>query len=93
MTDVVIAGIGQTPVGEHWDTSIRELSLQAIEAAIIDSGGIRPQAIFVSNMLAPTLSDQAHLGSLVADFAGLKGIEAVTVEGAGASGGLALRQA
>lgn len=92
MTDVVIAGIGQTPVGEHWDTSIRELSLQAIEAAIIDSGGIRPQALFVSNMLAPTLSDQAHLGSLVADFAGLKGIEAVTVEGAGASGGLALRQ-
>jgi acetyl-CoA C-acetyltransferase len=30
---------------------------------------------------------------LIADFAGLAGIEAVTVEGAGASGGLALRQA
>jgi acetyl-CoA acetyltransferase len=24
MTDVVIAGVGQTPVGEHWDTSLRE---------------------------------------------------------------------
>ena len=93
MTDVVIAGIGQTPVGEHWDTSLRELSLQAIEAAILDAGGIQPQAVFVSNMLAPTLSGQAHLGTLVADFAGLTGIEAVTVEGAGASGGLALRQA
>jgi acetyl-CoA C-acetyltransferase len=44
-------------------------------------------------MLAPTISGQAHLGTLVADFAGLTGIEAVTVEGAGASGGLALRQA
>ena len=93
MNDVVIAGVGQTPVGEHWDTSIRELALQAIEASIVDAGGIQPQALFVSNMLAPTISGQAHLGTLVADFAGLTGIEAVTVEGAGASGGLALRQA
>jgi acetyl-CoA C-acetyltransferase len=93
MTDVVIAGVGQTPVGEHWDTSLRELSLNAIEGAIQDAGGIQPQALFVSNMLAPTISGQAHLGALIADFAGLTGIEAVTVEGAGASGGLALRQA
>ncbi|MGW8226139.1 MAG: thiolase C-terminal domain-containing protein [Anaerolineales bacterium] len=93
MTDVVIAGIGQTPVGEHWDTSLRELSLNAIEAAIQDSGGVQPQALFVSNLLAPTISGQAHLGALIADFAGLTAIEAVTVEGAGASGGLALRQA
>jgi len=93
MTDVVIAGVGQTPVGEHWDTSLRELSLKAIEGAIQDAGGIQPQALFVSNMLAPTVSGQAHLGALIADFAGLTGIEAVTVEGAGASGGLALRQA
>lgn len=93
MTDVVIAGVGQTPVGEHWDTSLRELALHAIEAAIQDAGGIQPQALFVSNMLSPTLSGQAHLGALIADFAGLTGIEALTVEGAGASGGLALRQA
>lgn len=93
MTDVVIAGIGQTPVGEHWDTSLRELSLHAIEAAIQDSGGIQPQALFVSNLLAPTVSGQAQLGTLIADFAGLTAIEAATVEGAGASGGLALRQA
>jgi acetyl-CoA C-acetyltransferase len=43
-------------------------------------------------MLAPNLSNQAHLGVLLADFTGLKGIEAVTVEAAGASGGAALRQ-
>ena len=93
MTDVVITGVGSTPVGEHWDTSLRELALHAIEAAIQDSGGIQPQALFVSNLLAPTVSDQAHLGALIADFAGLTAIEAVTIEGAGASGGLALRQA
>lgn len=93
MTDVVIAGVGQTPVGEHWDTSLRELALSAIEAAIQDAGGIQPQALFASNTLSPMVSGQAHLGTLIADFAGLTGIEAVAVEGAGASGGLALRQA
>ncbi len=93
MTDVVIAGVGQTPVGEHWDTSLRELALHAIEAAIQDAGGIQPQALFVGNMLSPTVSGQAHLGALIADFSGLTGNEALTVEGAGASGGLALRQA
>ena len=44
-------------------------------------------------MLAGQLSNQNHLGALVADFAGLRGIEAMTVEAADASGGAALRQA
>jgi len=92
MTDIILAGIGQTPVSEHWDISLRELGFKAIEAAIADSGGLRPQALFVGNMLAPNLSQQAHLGALMADFAGLTGVEAVTVEAAGASGGAALRQ-
>ena len=92
MTDVVIAGIGQTEVSEHWDISLRDLAFAAIEDAIQDSGGLRPQALFAGNMLAPNLSNQAHLGALLADFAGLTGIEAVTVEAAGASGGAALRQ-
>jgi acetyl-CoA C-acetyltransferase len=92
MTEVVIAGIGQTAVGEHWEISLRELALYATEAAIQDAGGLRPQALFVGNMLSPILSKQAHLGALLADFTGLTGIEAVAVEAAGASGGAALRQ-
>jgi acetyl-CoA C-acetyltransferase len=92
MTDIVIAGIGQTEIGEHWDISLRELAFDAIQAAVKDAGGLRPQALFVGNMLAPNLSNQAHLGALLADYAGLTGIEAVTVEAAGASGGAALRQ-
>ena len=89
--EVVIAGIGQVSVGEHWDISLRELAYKAIEAAQIDSGGLRPQALFVGNMLSPILSGQAHLGALIADFAGLGGIEAYLVEAAGASGGATLR--
>lgn len=91
MTQVVIAGVGQTRVGEHWDIPLRELAYQAIEAALSDSGGIRPQALFAGNMLASQLSHQAHLGALLADFAGLDGIEAVSIEAAGAAGGAALR--
>ncbi len=92
MTDIVIAGIGQTEVGEHWDIGLRELAFMAIQAAVKDSGGLRPQALLAGNMLAPNLSNQAHLGALLTDYAGLVGIEAVTVEAAGASGGAALRQ-
>ena len=92
MTDIVIAGIGQTQVGEHWDIGLRDLAYAAIHDAVQDAGGLKPQSLFVGNMLAPNLSNQAHLGVLIADFAGLLGIEAVTIEAAGASGGAALRQ-
>lgn len=91
MTDVVIAGIGLTPVGEHWETSLRELSLESIEAVQKDSAGLKPRALYVGNMLASRLSKQSHLGTLVADFVGMAGVEALTVEAAGASGGAALR--
>ena len=90
--EVVIAGIGQTEVGEHWDIGLRELAYAAMKDALKDSGGLKPQALFVGNMLAPNLSNQAHLGVLLADYAGLLGIEAITLEAAGASGGAALRQ-
>jgi acetyl-CoA C-acetyltransferase len=92
MTEVVIAGIGQTEVGEHWEIGLRDLAFAAMQQAIKDAGGLKPQSLFVGNMLAPNLSNQAHLGVLLADYAGLLGIEAVTVEAAGASGGAALRQ-
>ncbi|MFO3795825.1 MAG: thiolase C-terminal domain-containing protein, partial [Anaerolineales bacterium] len=91
MSEVIIAGVGQTEVGEHWEIALRDLAFVAIQEAIRDAGGLKPQALFVGNMLAPNLSRQAHLGALIADFAGLSGIEAVTIEAAGASGGAALR--
>jgi acetyl-CoA C-acetyltransferase len=93
MHEVVIVGIGQTDVGEKWDLSLREMAFYALEAARNDAGGLRPQALYLANMLAPALSRQTHLATLVADFAGLQGIEACSVEAAGASGGAALRMA
>jgi acetyl-CoA C-acetyltransferase len=91
MSEVVIAGIGQTDVGEHYSISLRDLALMALETAIQDAGGLRPDILFVANMIAPAASHQAHLGALIADYGGLAGIEASTIEAGGASGGAALR--
>jgi acetyl-CoA C-acetyltransferase len=91
MSEVVIAGIGQTDVGEHYTISLRDLALMALEPAITDAGGLRPDILFVGNMVAPAASHQAHLGALITDYADLDGIEASTIEAGGASGGAALR--
>jgi len=91
MREVVIAGIGQTPVGELWDISLRSLAYKAIKAARQDAGNLLPQAMFIGNFLASVTSHQANLGALLADNSGLDGIEAVTVEAASASGGAAFQ--
>ncbi len=93
MNEVFITGTGQTAVGEHWETSLRHLAWQAIEPALQAAKVEKPDAIFVGNMLAARISQQQNLGALLADFCGLRGTEAVTVEAAGASGGAAMRQA
>ncbi|MDR3573300.1 MAG: thiolase domain-containing protein [Anaerolineaceae bacterium] len=86
MTEVVIAGVGQIPVGEHWDVSLRSLATRAVLVALRDAGGLKPQAMYIGNMLASVVSHQANLGALLAENSGLEGIESFTVEAAGASG-------
>jgi acetyl-CoA C-acetyltransferase len=91
MRDVAIIGAGQTEVGEHWDLSLRHLALHALQAAMADAGVSRADALYVGNMSSGELSGQQHLGALVADFAGLRGIEALRLEAACGSGSAALR--
>jgi acetyl-CoA C-acetyltransferase len=91
MRDVVIIGIGQTPVGEHWEKSLRHLAHDAIMAAMRDAGIETADALYVGNMLSGQLAGQEHLGALIADFVGLRGIEAMKVEAACGSGAAALR--
>ncbi len=92
MRDVSIIGIGQTQVGEHWDTSLRHLAYHALRDAMIDAGVERVDALYVGNMLSGEISGQAHLGALIADFAGMRGVEAIKIEAACASGAAAVRQ-
>lgn len=93
MTTTSIIGIGRTAVGEHWDVNLRHLAWQAIEAAMDDARTTEIDALYVGNMLAGTSSGQEHLGSLIADYSGLRGVEAVVIEAGEASGAAAVRQA
>jgi acetyl-CoA C-acetyltransferase len=91
MRSVSIIGVGQTPVGELWDRSARQLAYDAISTALAEANVERADALFLGNMLSGSLLDQEHMATLVADFCGLHGIEAAKMEAACASGAAALR--
>ncbi|CAG0934958.1 acetyl-CoA C-acetyltransferase [Thermoflexales bacterium] len=92
MRDVSIIGIGQVPVGDLWEKPIYILAVEAMLAAIHDSKVEQIDAVYVGNMLSSTLAGQDLLAGLVADHVGLRGVEAVKVEAACSSGGIAFRE-
>jgi acetyl-CoA C-acetyltransferase len=93
MREVVILGIGQTTVDEHWDLSLKELAGQAALLALQDAKREFVEGIFVGNMLSGILSKQENLGALISDWIGLVGVESEKIEAACASGAAALRSA
>ena len=92
MVEVAILGVGQTAVREHWQLSLRNMAVSAGRAAMEDAGLERVGAILIGNMTSGTINQQRHLGALIADFLGQKGVEAVKVEAACGSAGSAMRQ-
>lgn len=96
MRDVAIIGVGCTEFGELWEKSFRQLFQEAGIAALEDAGvqGKQIQALYVGNMTGGRFVGQEHIGSLIADYAGLASfhIPSTRVEAACASGGLALLQ-
>jgi len=97
MRDVAIVGIGITKFGELWEKSFREMGIQAGLAAMQDAklGAEEIDAMYVGNMSAGRYIEQEHVAALMADYSGLARdhTPSTRVEAAGASGGLALRQA
>jgi acetyl-CoA C-acetyltransferase len=91
MREVAILGVGQTPVDEHWEKSLKELAGEAIFAALSDADRVSAEALFIGNMLSGILSKQDNLGGLISDWIGLPGMEAEKVEAACASGAAAFR--
>ena len=91
MRDVSIVGIGQIPVESSTQLGLRELGAQVVRAAMEQADAERVDALFASNMLGDELQGQKHVAALIADEAGLAGIEALQVQAAMASGAAALR--
>lgn len=92
MREVAILGVGQIPVREHWELSIRQLAVEAARNAMADADLERIDALYVSNMTSGELNQQRHLGALVADYLPQAGVEAVKLEAACGSAGSAMRQ-
>lgn len=95
LREVSIVGIGQLPVQKQANHSLREMGAAAVLQALRDAA-VEPaqvQALYASNMLADELQNQKHTAALIADEAGLVGVEALEVRAATASGAAALRLA
>lgn len=93
MREVSIVGIGQVPVKKVYEQSLRRLGATAVRQAMNDAGVDRVDALFAGNMLSDELQNQKHIAALVAEEAGLFGIEALQVRAATATGAAALRMA
>ncbi|MGV8050459.1 MAG: thiolase domain-containing protein [Anaerolineaceae bacterium] len=93
MNKVSIAGIGQVPVAENWDKSIKELAGDAALMAMEDANIGYPEGIFIGNMMSGTANKQLQLGSLLADWLGNHHKESIGIEAACGSGAAAFRTA
>ncbi|MFO7589049.1 MAG: thiolase domain-containing protein [Gemmatimonadota bacterium] len=93
MREVAIVGAGMTRFGELWNSSLRDMFVEAAAAALREAGVDTVQSIYVGNMSGGQFVGQEHLGPLMADHLGMRGVAAARVESACASGGVALRQA
>ncbi|MCA9916924.1 MAG: thiolase domain-containing protein [Anaerolineales bacterium] len=93
MRQVSIVGIGQIPVRKVYFESLRWLGATAVRKAMADAGVDKVDALFAGNMLSDELQNQKHVAALIADEAGLYGVEALQVRAATATGAAALRMA
>ena len=91
MREVAIVAAGMTRFGELWESSLRDLFVEAASEALRGAGVDRVDSIYVGNMAAGQFVGQEHLGPLMADHLGMAGTAAARVECACASGGVALR--
>lgn len=90
--NIKVLGVGMTKFGELWESSLLDLSCRAGLEAISDAGleSRDIDAVVIGNMLSSSFDNQVHLGALIASRLGIKA-PSIGVEGACASGGLAIR--
>ncbi len=93
MRPVSIVGIGQIPVQKQTEQSLRQMGAEVVHLAMADAEVDRVDALFAGNMLGDELQGQKHVAALIADEAGLAGVEALDVRAATGTGAAALRMA
>ncbi|MBM7610270.1 acetyl-CoA C-acetyltransferase [Lysinibacillus composti] len=91
--DVYVSGVGMTPFGKHENKSLKDLLVEAARAALHDADYPRIDAVIVGNFMGGAIYNQEILGAIVVNDLNLGSIPALKVEGACASGGIAIRQA
>ncbi len=91
---IYIKGTGLTRFGELWDKTLEDLISESSEKALAEAG-LSPDkidAVFIGNMLYGKISGQDHLGALATSILKINA-PAFRLEGACASGGLAVQSA
>ncbi len=89
-----VVGVGITPYGAYPEKTILDLIVEAGLQALTDAG-LGPDEIdacYIGNFAAESFIHQNHLGPLAGTALGLNGIPWTHVEGACASGSLAIRE-
>ncbi len=91
---ITVLGVGTTKFGELWEISPRTLVKEAVSEALADANLKLAdiEALYVGNMLSGIFGGQENLGALFAEELGLS-VPAFKIEGACASGGLAVHNA
>jgi acetyl-CoA acetyltransferase len=96
MSDVYVVGVGMTPFGKFLDRSVKDLTREAVLAALADAGIGRDRidAAFFANAAQPVLDGQFMIGGEIAlRGCGFSGIPIVNVENACASASTAFHLA
>lgn len=93
MSGVYIVSAHCLPITRGEGAEQRDMARRALMGALEPLQGVKPQAVFVGNMLSAQLHNQQQLGALLAGDVGLQGVEAMTIETACSSGAAALRVA
>lgn len=92
--NISVLGGATSKFGELWDISPRDLVRSVVAEALQEAGLGKDKigAVYVGNMLSGILGSQEHLGAFFAEELNIS-VPAVKVEGACASGGLAVHLA
>lgn len=89
---VYVHSVSMTKFGNNENASLKDLMLTASKEALDEARDLKIDAVFVGNYMGGSLANQEILGAIVANDLGLGPIPTAKLEGACASGGIALRQ-